>query len=94
MAPCLLIFQNLDSLVVNECRSYFLNEVEGLESMDGILTIGSTDHLDRLDPPITKRPSRFDHKYHFKVPNLGERLEYCCCWSRKFYIFYDCRFPR
>ena len=84
MAPCLLIFEDLDSLVVDQCRSYFLNEVDGLESNDGILMIGSTNHLDRLDPAITKRPSRFDRKYHFRVPNLAERLEYCRFWSRKF----------
>jgi hypothetical protein len=84
MAPCLLIFEDLDSLVVDKCRSYFLNEVDGLESNDGILMIGSTNHLDRLDTAITKRPSRFDRKYHFKVPDMGERLDYCRYWSRKF----------
>ncbi|KAB5576084.1 P-loop containing nucleoside triphosphate hydrolase protein [Coniochaeta sp. 2T2.1] len=84
MAPCLLVFEDLDSLVEDECRSYFLNEVDGLESNDGILMIGSTNHLDRLDSAITKRPSRFDRKYHFKVPSLAERLEYCLHWRRKF----------
>jgi len=42
MAPCLLIFEDLDSLIVDEVRSYFLNEVDGLENNDGILMIGST----------------------------------------------------
>lgn len=42
MAPCLLIFEDLDSLIVDEVRSYFLNEVDGLDSNDGILMIGST----------------------------------------------------
>jgi len=64
-APCLLIFEDLDSLVTKDTRSYFLNEVDGLESNDGILIIGSTNHLDHLDPAISKRPSRFDRKYHF-----------------------------
>ncbi len=30
MAPCLLLFEDLDSLVVDEVRSYFLNEVSQL----------------------------------------------------------------
>jgi transitional endoplasmic reticulum ATPase len=84
MAPCLLIFEDLDSLIEDESRSYFLNEVDGLESNDGILMIGSTNHLDRLDPAITKRPSRFDRKYHFKVPDEEQRVAYCRYWSRKF----------
>lgn len=83
MAPCLLIFEDLDSLVADKTRSYFLNEVDGLESNDGILMIGSTNHLDRLDPAVTKRPSRFDRKYHFELPNEVERLAYCCYWHAK-----------
>lgn len=83
MAPCLLIFEDLDSLVTDETRSYFLNEVDGLESNDGILMIGSTNHLDALDPAISKRPSRFDRKYHFQLPREEERIAYCQFWKRK-----------
>src|SRR6266480_5472516 len=59
-APCYLVFEDLDSLVTDRVRSYFLNEVDGLHSNDGILMVGSTNHLERLDPGIAKRPSRFD----------------------------------
>ncbi|KAF1955391.1 P-loop containing nucleoside triphosphate hydrolase protein [Byssothecium circinans] len=82
-APCLLIFEDLDSLVGDSIRSYFLNEVDGLESNDGILMIGSTNHLDRLDPAIAKRPSRFDRKYCFKLPGGRERALYAEYWRRK-----------
>jgi len=84
MAPCLLVFEDLDSMVEDKTRSYFLNEVDGLESNEGILMIGSTNHLDRLDSAITKRPSRFDRKYHFKVPGEQERITYCRYWASKF----------
>lgn len=82
-APCLLIFEDLDSLVGDQIRSYFLNEVDGLESNDGILMIGSTNHLDKLDPAIAKRPSRFDRKYHFKLPGAKERELYAQYWREK-----------
>jgi AAA+ superfamily predicted ATPase len=82
-APCLLVFEDLDSLVGDDIRSYFLNEVDGLESNDGILMIGSTNHLDRLDPAIAKRPSRFDRKYHFKLPGEAERTLYAEYWRKK-----------
>jgi hypothetical protein len=84
MAPCLLIFEDLDSLVGDNTRSYFLNEVDGLESNDGILMIGSTNHIEQLDPAVTKRPSRFDRKYHFKLPDEDERIAYCRYWRQKF----------
>ncbi|KAK1753695.1 P-loop containing nucleoside triphosphate hydrolase protein [Echria macrotheca] len=83
VAPCLLIFEDLDSLVEDKTRSYFLNEVDGLDSNEGILMIGSTNHLGALDPAITKRPSRFDRKYHFKVPDETARVAYCRFWQKK-----------
>ncbi|RYP25541.1 hypothetical protein DL767_008351 [Monosporascus sp. MG133] len=83
MAPCLLIFEDLDSLVTEETRSYFLNEVDGLESNDGILMIGSTNHLDKLDPAIRDRPSRFDRKYYYRLPAHAERATYARYWKTK-----------
>jgi transitional endoplasmic reticulum ATPase len=55
-APCYLIFEDLDSMVTNQVRSYFLNEVDGLKSNDGIFIVGSTNHLELLDPGISVRP--------------------------------------
>lgn len=83
MAPCLLIFEDIDSLVDVTVRSYFLNEVDGLESNHGVLMIGSTNHLERLDPGIAKRPSRFDRKYLFDDPSRDERILYCEYWRNK-----------
>jgi transitional endoplasmic reticulum ATPase len=45
--------------------------------------IGSTNHLDSLDPAISKRPSRFDRKYHFQIPSFEERKLYCEFWRKK-----------
>ncbi|OAQ59917.1 proteasome-activating nucleotidase [Pochonia chlamydosporia 170] len=83
MAPCVLVFEDLDSLVEDETRSYFLNEVDGIESNEGILMVGSTNHLGRLDDAIAKRPSRFDRKFHFKLPEEPERVAYCRQWVNK-----------
>ena len=92
-APCFLVFEDLDSIVSDNVRSYFLNEVDGLKSNDGILMVGSTNHLDRLDPGITKRPSRFDRKYYFANPNYGERVQYCKFWQGKLSDNKDLDFP-
>lgn len=83
MAPCLLVFEDLDSLVTSDSRSYFLNEVDGLENNDGILIVGSTNHLDRLDAGLRKRPGRFDRKLHFKLPSHEQRVLYFKTWRAK-----------
>ncbi|GAB7353276.1 hypothetical protein MBLNU459_g3781t1 [Dothideomycetes sp. NU459] len=83
MTPCLLVFEDIDTVVTANTRSYFFNEVDGLENNDGILMVASTNHLDRLDPGISKRPSRFDRKYLFPLPSEHERTLYCEFWRQK-----------
>ncbi|KAF1914077.1 P-loop containing nucleoside triphosphate hydrolase protein [Ampelomyces quisqualis] len=92
-APCYLVFEDLDSIVSDNVRSYFLNEVDGLTSNDGIMMVGSTNHLDRLDPGIAKRPSRFDRKYFFPNPNFDQRVQYAQFWQRKLESNKDVAFP-
>ncbi|RYC56798.1 hypothetical protein CHU98_g9410 [Xylaria longipes] len=93
LAPCYLVFEDLDSIVSDQVRSYFLNEVDGLKNNDGIFMIGSTNHLDRLDPGISKRPSRFDRKYYFPDPDLEQRIAYCKFWQGKLADNKDVEFP-
>ena len=45
--------------------------------------VASTNYLDRLDPGLTKRPSRFDRKYLFPLPTEHERTLYCQFWKEK-----------
>lgn len=92
-APCYLVFEDLDSIVSDNVRSYFLNEVDGLKSNDGILMVGSTNHLDRLDPGISKRPSRFDRKYYFSNPDYAQRVQYSKFWQGKLADNKDLDFP-
>ncbi|KAL8977423.1 MAG: hypothetical protein Q9205_006772 [Flavoplaca limonia] len=82
-APCLLVLEDIDSLVSDKVKSFFLNEIDGLEGNDGVMMIGSTNYLDRLDAGIAKRPSRFDRRYHFALPALSERTRYCDFWRLK-----------
>lgn len=45
--------------------------------------LGSTNYLERLDSGISKRPGRFDRKYHFTLPARAERVKYCNYWKSK-----------
>jgi transitional endoplasmic reticulum ATPase len=62
LSPCVMILEDLDSLINNQNRSFFLNQLDGLEGNDGLLIIGTTNHFDQLDPGLSTRPSRFDRK--------------------------------
>ncbi|KAI1611568.1 vesicle-fusing ATPase [Exophiala viscosa] len=92
-APCYLVFEDLDSVVTDNVRSFFLNAVDGISPNDGIFMIGSTNHLDRLDPGIANRPSRFDRKFFFPNPSYDQRVQYCKYWQRKLSDNKDVEFP-
>jgi hypothetical protein len=52
-----------------------------LRRQDGILTLATSNHPERLDPAILDRPSRFDRKYPFDLPELDERKTYIGSWN-------------
>jgi transitional endoplasmic reticulum ATPase len=47
------------------------------------MIIATTNHLEKLDPGLSKRPSRFDRKYMFPLPSNEERTMYCEFWRLK-----------
>lgn len=76
VAPCFLVLEDLDSLVDDANRSFFLNEMDGFATNAGILTIATTNHPEKLDPAILERPSRFDRKIRFDPPGREDRLRF------------------
>jgi len=80
-APCILVLEDLDSLLTPQNRSFFLNELDGFASNIGIVSLATTNHPERLDPAILDRPSRFDRKYPFDLPEIAERTAYIVMWN-------------
>lgn len=93
MSPCLLVLEDIDTIVTAQTRSYFFNEVDGLENNDGIMMVASTNNMDRLDPGLSKRPSRFDRKYLFPLPSKAERIQYVQFWREKLKPKSEVQFP-
>lgn len=82
LAPCVLVLEDLDALIGDHNRSFFLNELDGFAGNEGLAVIATTNHPERLDPSIIDRPSRFDRKFHFDFPGDEERAEYFALWNR------------
>ena len=81
--PCLLVLEDLDAMIDDQSRSFFLNELDGFQTNAGVVVLATTNHPDRLDPAILDRPSRFDRKYYFHLPAEAERLAYIAVWNRE-----------
>lgn len=93
LSPCMLVLEDIETIVTPQTRSYFFNEMDGLENNDGLFVVASTNFLDRLDPGLSKRPSRFDRTYIFPLPNEHERTLYCEFWRRKLSSKPNIKFP-
>ncbi len=81
MAPCLVVLEDLDSMIDDTNRSCFLNELDGFQSNSGVAVLATTNHPEKLDASILDRPSRFDRKYYFNLPAEAERLAYIRNWN-------------
>lgn len=76
LAPCVLVMEDLDSLIDRNCLSFLLNELDGFADNRGVLILATSNHPEKLDPALTERPSRFDRKIKFDLPGPEERFEY------------------
>jgi transitional endoplasmic reticulum ATPase len=60
--------------VTDRVLSQFLGELDGIEELKGVLVLGATNRLDRLDPAVL-RPGRFDEVVEIPLPEEAERRE-------------------
>jgi hypothetical protein len=79
--PSIVVLEDLDSLIDEENRAFFLNELDGFAANTGVVVLATTNHPEKLDPAILDRPSRFDRKYYFNLPAESERLAYLASWN-------------
>jgi len=80
-SPCVLVLEDLDSMINDKTRSFFLNELDGFAENSGIMVLATTNYPEKLDPAIRDRPSRFDRKYNFDLPAEDERRAYVEVWN-------------
>ena len=86
LRPCVLVLEDLDSLVTDDNRSFFLNQLDGFEQNHGMIVLATTNHPEKIDSAIIDRPSRFDRKYHFNLPAQAEAIKYLQSWKRQLSI--------
>ena len=82
-SPCLVVLEDLDSMIDNRNRAFFLNELDGFQSNKGVVVLATTNHPEKLDSSILDRPSRFDRKYYFQLPADEERSAYVARWNKE-----------
>jgi len=77
------VLEDLDSMIEDKHRAFFLNELDGFQSNTGVVVLATTNHPEKLDSAILDRPSRFDRKYYFQLPADAERFAYISKWNQE-----------
>ena len=84
-APCIIFFDELDSIaprrgihtdagVTDRIVNQLLTEMDGMQTLKGVVVIGATNRPDILDPALL-RPGRFDRILYVPPPDKHARLQ-------------------
>ncbi len=84
-APCIIFFDEVDSIVPPRGRdlgtnvtervvSQILTELDGLDALKDVVVIAATNRPDMVDPALM-RPGRIDRMLHIPTPDLEARKE-------------------
>ncbi len=84
-APCILFFDEIEAVVPKRGKmmgdqvtervvTQFLTEMDGIEELNGVMVLASSNRPDLIDPAIL-RPGRFDFVLELPKPDLKAREE-------------------
>lgn len=84
-APCILFFDEIDSLLINPVSPYgaidtekqsilncMLSEIDGIKNLSGVIVLGTTNHVDKI-AEAAKRSGRLSETIEIDLPSLEDR---------------------
>lgn len=75
--PIICIIEDIDGLCQNkEVESSLLNVLDGIEQLENVVYLATTNYTERLSERILNRPNRFDVRVEVKSPNTECRRMY------------------
>ena len=80
--PCIIFFDEIDALaprrgggsseVTDRVVAQLLTELDGIEDLKGVVVLGATNRIDRLDPALL-RPGRLEYLIELPMPDATAR---------------------
>lgn len=74
--PVVVMMEDIDSIIENYHESEVLNILDGVNEVDKVVFLATTNYPDRLGPRIINRPSRFDKRFKIGFPSAESRKLY------------------
>jgi energy-coupling factor transporter ATP-binding protein EcfA2 len=73
--PIVTLMEDLDALLERK-ESSTLNLLDGAEDLQRVIFLATTNYIEKLDPRVKNRPSRFDRRFHIDHPGAEARRLY------------------
>ena len=74
--PCIVLMEDIDSILENYNESEVINILDGVDMINKVAFIATTNYPEKLGARIVNRPSRFDKRYKIEMPNIESRSIY------------------
>lgn len=75
--PIITVIEDIDGLCNRmETETTLINILDGIEQLENVVYIATTNYLEKLSERITNRPNRFDRRIHIGFPNAKARRSY------------------
>lgn len=81
LSPSMLIIEDIDTAGALDRRASdhpllgeFLQAMDGVVANNGVITLATTNHSDKIDPAIADRPGRFDRIIEVGMPCKDQRF--------------------
>lgn len=96
LAPSIVVLEDLDTLGGLDRRSgdhpllgELLNALDGVESNNGVLCLGTTNHITAIDEALRDRPGRFDKVLVVDIPSQVARVDLLSKFGESFRLSDD-----
>lgn len=74
--PCVILMEDIDSILEMWDESQVLNILDGIDQVEKVVFLATTNYPERLGARILNRPSRFDKRFKIGHPNAESRMMY------------------
>lgn len=76
ITPIVVLMEDIDAIIRSYCESDVINVLDGVDKLDKIVFLATTNYPEKLGDRIMNRPSRFDKRHKVGFINAAARKMY------------------
>lgn len=74
--PVIVLMEDIDAIIEHFNESEVINILDGVDMIQKVVFLATTNYPEKLGPRILNRPSRFDKRFKIGMPNADSRRIY------------------